>query len=348
LTAALHARLVEATETELARRRDLVERRAAAARDTHGDLRLEHVYLLPERAPDDLVIVDCIEFDDLLRHADPAADVAFLLMDMRYAGRDDLARALEAAYVEASGDAGMRAVLGLYTSYRHVVRGKVRTIQATEPEVPQHARQEAVERARRHFLMALDTISAAARRPCLLLVGGLPGTGKSTLARSLETSSGFERLSSDETRKRLAGLHPTQRAAAAFERGLYSPEWTERTYSVLLARADAMLLEGRRVLVDASFGSEARRCAFLDLARSRGVEARLLTCELPAELARERIAARPGGASDATWDVHVDLAARWEPESAGVARVAHRISTQGRPDEVALHAIALLGAEGLA
>ena len=95
-------------------------------RDTHGDLRLDHVYFFPDRRPpDDLVIVDCIEFDERFRHADPVADMAFLAMDFALHGRTDLGRAFAEAYFRASGDAEGRTLLPFYAAYRAAVRGKV-------------------------------------------------------------------------------------------------------------------------------------------------------------------------------------------------------------------------------
>ena len=131
-------RLKALTETELERLRPLIEDRAAArrARDTHGDLRLDHVYIFPDReSPDNLAIIDCIEFNERFRYADPVADMAFLVMDLSFHGRRDLARPFTAAYFRAAGDEEGRSLLPFYTAYRAVVRAKVEGFELVEAEI---------------------------------------------------------------------------------------------------------------------------------------------------------------------------------------------------------------------
>ena len=118
-------RLQSLSENTLQRHRELIERRAArhVPRDTHGDLRLDHVYLVPEdRAQPDVLIVDCIEFNERFRYADPIADMVFLAMELRFAGHPDLAQAFTDAYLGTSSDLEGRALIPLYTSYRAAVR----------------------------------------------------------------------------------------------------------------------------------------------------------------------------------------------------------------------------------
>src|SRR5207244_9271617 len=127
------------TEQALGRLRPLIEARAARGvpRDTHGDLHLDHVYLFPgRRPPDDLVIVDCVEFNERFRFADPVADMAFLVMDLLFHGRPDLAAAFTEEYFAASQDGEGRALLPFYTAYRAAVRGKVEGFELVEKEVP--------------------------------------------------------------------------------------------------------------------------------------------------------------------------------------------------------------------
>ena len=202
-------------------------------RDTHGDLHLDHVYLLPEAAPpDDLVIVDCIEFADRFRYADPVADMAFLAMDLSFHGRRDLARVFADAYFAASGDAEGRALLPFYAGYRAVVRAKVEGMELAEKEIDATERQHAEERSRAHWLAALVELETPGRRPAIVLIGGLPGSGKSTLARLLADTGNFTLLQSDVIRKELA-RRIRSAAVAEFNQGIYSQAWTERTYGEL-------------------------------------------------------------------------------------------------------------------
>ena len=142
-------RLRALTEERLSEHRGRIEDRAVrhVPCDTHGDLRLDHVYYFPDQPPpSDLVIVDCIEFNERFRYADPVADMAFLVMDLARSGRRDLARAFADAYFAASGDADGRALLPFYTAYRAAVRGKVEGIEVAETEVPEPERVAARER----------------------------------------------------------------------------------------------------------------------------------------------------------------------------------------------------------
>lgn len=330
----------ELTEQSLDAHRRLIEARAARGvpRDGHGDLRLDHAYLFADRSPpDDLVIVDAIEFNAQFRHADPMADVAFLAMDLAFHGRRDLAQTFAEAYVQASGDSEGRALLAFYRSYRSAVRAKVEGIKSLEEEVPARDRASALARARGHWLLALGELEEPDRRPCLVLVGGLPGVGKSTLARGLADIAGFTVVRSDVVRKELAadaGLAP---GTAPFEEGIYSPEWTERTYAECLRRAEALLFEGRRVLIDASFGRQANRASFLDAAVRWGVPGLLLLCKADPDVARARLDRRRGDASDADRTIFEQAARRWE-EPDVVTRLVTRDVATGANSEEALHA----------
>jgi aminoglycoside phosphotransferase family enzyme/predicted kinase len=326
----VHERLVDLTERALASHRALIESRAARGmpRDTHGDLHLDHVYLFPEsRPPGDLVIVDCIEFNERFRYADPIADMAFLAMDLEFHGRWDLARTFCDTYFLESGDAEGRALLPLYLSYRAAVRGKVDGLQLAEPEIPQAARDAALVRGRGHWLLALAHLEQPARRPCLVLTGGLPGTGKSTLSRQLAVAAGFYVIRSDAVRKELAGLCPESAGGGALDAGIYSAAWTDRTYAECLARAETRLFSGERVLIDATFVEERRRRPFLEAARRFGVPGLFLMCDAPPDVVRSRLAARQGDVSDADWSVYQQVRGRWEPPGSETARDAHRLDT---------------------
>lgn len=323
---AVFDRLRELTESALDGLRATIDARAARGvpRDGHGDLRLDHIYHFPDRAPpDDLVIIDGIEFNDRFRCGDPVADVAFPVMDLVRYGRRDLARTFADAYFRASDDVEGRTLLPFYTAYRAAVRGKVEGMESIEAEVPEAERAEALARARAHWLLALGELEEPARRPCLVMVGGLPGTGKSTLARGLAGRAGFVVIRSDVVRKEIAG----DGSESDFEAGIYTPEWTERTYAECLRRAEAQWFEGRRVLIDATFRAEAGRRLFLDAAERWGLPARLLICRAGAEVVKGRLERRRDDASDADWEIYLKVAAQWEEPGALTRPVTREIPT---------------------
>jgi aminoglycoside phosphotransferase family enzyme/predicted kinase len=303
-------------------------------RDCHGDLRLQHAYIR-ERADHSgsrLAVIDCIEFNERFRYGDVAGEIAFLTMELDAAGRPDLARAFINTYVQETGDESLRELLPFYACYRAYVRGKVLAFQLDEPEVPADQREAALAEARALFSLAASYVGDAPG-PTLLMVGGVMGTGKSTLAAALQHELGWARCSSDAVRKRMAGLRPAQPQAADFGAGIYSREWTARTYQALLEEAEGGLADGRSVILDASFAQQANRVAAARLAASYGARAVFAECVCPrkvvlARLAR-RWAARVAGeaealaeasrASDGRPELYERQRASWEAFSAAQA-----------------------------
>lgn len=344
----VYDRLVELTEQTLRELQPLIDSRAARGvpRDTHGDLHLDHVYLFPERSPpEDLVIIDCIEFNERFRFADPVQDMAFLTMDLEFHGRRDLADVFAKAYFAATGDDEGRTLLPLYVSYRAAIRAKVEGLELAEPEIAAAERVAALQRARAHWLLALGELEAPSRRPCLVLVGGLPGTGKSTLARAIGDRAGFQVIRSDVVRKELAEINATESAAATYHGGIYTAEWTDRTYAECLRRAERVLFEGQRVMIDATFSTEKQRRAFLDAAVTWGVPPVLFLCDAEPELVKARLSTRRGDVSDADWTIYERAAESFEPPSPRTQRDLRRIDTGAAYPavECALHELAALG-----
>lgn len=344
------ARTQALTEEALARNRPLIEGRAerGVPRDTHGDLRLGHVYHFPDREPPgDLVVIDCIEFNERFRFADPVADMAFLVMGLKLQGDPDLARAFTEAYFGASGDAEGRALVPFYTSYRAAVRGKVEGLKLARPEVSEADRAVAQAKARGSWLLALGELEEPGRRPCLVLVGGLPGTGKSTLARALAELAGFCVIRSDLVRKELAGVGGRGQGPPPFGEGIYSAEWTERTYAECLRRAEGLLFEGKRVLVDANFREEAWRRAFLEAATRWGAPGTFLLCQAEPSVVGQRLAGRRGDASDADWPVYLKAAATWEEPGPRTRSALQTVATGGSVERALCGAAEVLRGRGL-
>ena len=342
------------TEAALVERSTLIEGRAARGIpcDTHGDLRLEHVYDL-ERAIDrdgpavERVIVDCIEYAERFRFADPVADMAFLYLDLVSEARMDLADTFADAYFRASGDAEGKALLPFYASYRAVVRAKVEGLRATEREVSEDERRASLQRARGFWLRALGELAPPGERPCLVLVAGLPGTGKSTLARVLAEQAHFTIVRSDVVRKELAGASDEVSAAAPPFTGLYTREWTARTYDACAERAERLLFEGARVIVDANFRAHAQRARFFALARTMNVPVALVVCAAPADEAKRRLRARRSDASDADVLVYEQVASTWEALAPDEARALIEAGREGSPELVLESVLLALRTRGL-
>ncbi|MGA8567349.1 MAG: AAA family ATPase, partial [Candidatus Binataceae bacterium] len=208
----------------------LLNRRALGARvvEGHGDLRCEHVSL----AGDSITIIDCVEFSEGLRYVDVASDVGFLAMDLDRLGARGLSDDLVGAYREASGDADLPLLIPLYKVHRALVRAKVEGLTSRDAAIAPERRVAAAADARRYVALALDF--ARESRPALIVVCGLSGSGKSTVAGRLADRLGFEWLRSDEVRKRVAGVAPAERLSESYAAGAYSREFTEKTYAALL------------------------------------------------------------------------------------------------------------------
>lgn len=328
----------------LRQRRPLFETRIRAGhiRDCHGDLRMQHIYFLDRptengqnggAATDSPAIIDCIEFNERFRYSDVAAEVAFLTMELEVAGRPDLARAFTDAYVARTGDDALRELLPFYACYRACVRGKVTAFQLDEAEVPAEQRDEAQRQAQMLFALAGHYAGGVAA-PILLLVGGLMGVGKTSLARGVAHELGWALFSSDAVRKELAGLDPGQPQDVPFGQGIYSADWNASTYHMLRQRAAAALASGRSVIVDASFAERAERQALASLASHAGVAVWFVECVAPREVALARLAKRWRGKQPASAGVPPDVT-RAADTSAFVPS-----PSDGRPDLYAAQAAA--------
>jgi predicted kinase len=143
-------------------------------------------------------------------------------------------------------------------------------------------------------------------------------------------------------RKQLAGRSHQESSPREFGTDIYTAEWNQRTYDECLRRAEALLFEGKRVIVDASFREEARRREFLSAAARWGVPRLLLACQAEAAIIRQRLAARRGDASDADWATHLAAAERWEQAGPQTQQATHRIETGGSRDDALAAARAVL------
>jgi uncharacterized protein len=115
--------------------------------------------------------------------------------------------------------------------------------------------------------------------------------------------------------------------AERWRAGIYAPESTLRTYAECRRRAEALLFEGKRVIVDASFADEALRLAFMQMGRALCVPVLWLVCRASVERVRQRLAARTGDASDADWTVYEEAQQRFSPPAQKSAAVLAEIDT---------------------
>jgi uncharacterized protein len=307
----------------LAGRRALLETRVRAGCicDGHGDLLADDVFCLADGPR----ILDCIEFDDALRYGDVLADVAFLAMDLEHLGASDLARSFLRWYGEFSDEHHPESLADWYVAFRALIRAKVACVRYRQGDTA------AADRARE--LLTLAGTRLRHGRVTLVVVGGAPGTGKSTLAAGVARARGWALLGSDVVRKELAGLPADADATAALRQGLYDDATTAATYGELLRRAGRALELGESVVLDASWTRAADRDRAAGLGAATASRVVELRCEAPPELAEARISARRRagtGPSDATPEVARALRAGADPWPSAVP-----IDTTG-PEESSL------------
>jgi aminoglycoside phosphotransferase family enzyme/predicted kinase len=292
----------------LAGRGALFEARVAGGSvlDGHGDLMAEDIFCLD----DGCRILDCLEFDDRLRHVDQVDDAAFLAMDLEHLGAPELGARFLGWYAEFSGDNAPDSLVEHYLAYRAFVRAKVACLRYGQGDVA--AKLE----ARRFATATLDHLQRGAVKA--VIIGGTPGSGKSTVGAGLADRLGMTLLSSDRVRKELALVAPSTAAQAERGKGIYTAAWTRRVYAEMLRRAALLLSRGESVVLDATWGTSASRDDARRVAEDCSAELVQLCCEVPAEVADARLVSRAsvsaaGTVSDATPAIAAGLRADFEP-----------------------------------
>ena len=283
-----------------------------------------------------------------MRCTDVVADAAFPAMDFAFNGRGDLARVFSEAYFFASQDEEGRNLMPLYMAYRALVRATVEGLLLAEKEIAEGERRAASERAKVHWLLALTELEEPDRRPCLVLVGGLPGSGKSTLSKGLSESAAFQVIRSDQVRKELSGNAARQsQPGVPFGQGIYTAAWTECTYAECANRAERLLFDGIRVLVDATFSTDDQRQLFHNLANRFAVPVVFLLCQAEPATCRARLATRHGDVSDADWSVHEKVRDSWQRPGPYTRSILCEVEAGDTAEETLRRAVEVLKEIGL-
>ena len=280
----------------------LARLRGGHVRECHGDLHLNNICFWDGN----VLLFDCIEFSEALRFVDTAYDTAFTAMDLEARGRPDLANLFLNAYAEHTGDWDGFRVLPLYLCRQAYVRAKVNSILAEEVAGDKPASGRAMQEAAAYYKLAWQYTRPRAGR--ILLMSGLSGAGKSTVARVLAKRVGAVHIRSDAVRKHLAAIPLGSRGGAE----VYTDQMTRQTYRRLLHLGGTLAAEGYTVILDAKFDRAGQRAAARATAARHRLPVHVLHCSAPREVLRERLLSRTGDVADADAGLLDEQERRWE------------------------------------
>jgi aminoglycoside phosphotransferase family enzyme/predicted kinase len=288
------------TEASFARLEPLLAKRAAngSIRECHGDIHLGNTTLLDGQ----VVLFDCIEFNEPFRLIDIASDAAFLAMDLEDRGLKAHAWRFVNAWLEHTGDYAALELLNFYKAYRALVRAKVALFSLAHQT---DAVQKAVTlRQYRNYANLAESYSAIPS-PFLAITHGVSAVGKSHVAMRLVEALGAIRLRSDVERKRLFG-EQKDAVQGQLSTGIYSQDASAATYERLQQLAEAALHAGFPVVIDATYLKQAQRQSACDVAEANAVPFLILDCAAPEEIIASWLEQRKAAGidpSDATLEV---------------------------------------------
>jgi aminoglycoside phosphotransferase family enzyme/predicted kinase len=294
-------RIVDRFGTDFVRDyRGLLTRRAEQGwiRDIHGDLHCEHICF----APEGIQIFDCVEFSSQLRCGDVASEVALLLMDLEVRGGKAMAKPFLSRYCELLEDPELPLLLPFYECYRALVRGKLNAI-----------RSQGKDGAAARYFRYAARMTWQPLRPFLVLLCGLTGSGKTTLAEELSQRLGLPMFSSDVIRKSLAA-----KPGRDNDVGIYRQPMTEKTYGKIVREAEKQILAGRGAILDATFAQRANREKVSRMAAKHNIPVFLIHCFATDAIIKHRLvqqATEGLDLSDSLWKIYVEQKARCEPPS---------------------------------
>ena len=288
---------------------DIVEQRRAGGhvRECHGDLHLGNMALIDGQ----VTLFDCIEFNPDLRWIDTISETAFVAMDLQARGYVEYSWRFLNRYFACSGDYEAAALLRYYVVYRALVRAKVEALRAKQEAGAPGSPGDHLEPAFAYIELANRW--AHSHRAGLVLMHGLSGSGKSTVAAQLVEKLGAIQLRSDIERKRLYGFDALETTDSDLDQGIYTATATEATYRRLADLAGQLLLADYTVIIDATFLQQAQRQVLIDLELECDYRTVIVDCQAPEAELRQRIIAREGDASEANLEVLEEQLATRQP-----------------------------------
>ncbi len=260
--------------------------------NAHGDLHLGNITL--DNAQ--ILIFDCIEFNEEFRWIDCLNDLAFTLMDLHAHQQPALAHRLLDRYLQRSGDYAGLPALRFYLVYRAMIRAKVALIRAQQPGLSDQQQQACITEFDTYLQLAAD--STIVPQPLLILTSGVSGSGKSLLTQPLLEQQGMIRLRSDVERKRLFGLAAEDNSSP--QQNIYRPETSQQVYQLLLQQAQQLLQLGYHTIIDATLLLQQQRHPFIALAEQCHCRCLILHFHARPQVLRQWIIERNNAGQDAS------------------------------------------------
>lgn len=283
------------TDTFFKHKKDLFEFRRDyhKIKECHGDLHLKNICLWQDK----IQLFDRIEFNESFRFVDTMYDVAFTVMDLEEKEKPDFANAFLNSYLEYSGDWEGLLILPLYLSRQSYVRAKVNSFLLDDPQISETDKKNAEEEASKYYRQAYQYTQS--KSGSLIIMSGLSGSGKSTVARSIARSKGAIQIRSDAVRKHLGRIALDESGSDS----IYTPEMTHKTYSRLLELGTILAKEGYTVILDAKYDRRALRQSVTNQAQANNIPLKIVHCTAPISVLRDRLNHRQNDISDAGVDL---------------------------------------------
>ena len=262
-------------------------------KECHGDLHLNNICLWHNK----IQLFDRIEFNESFRFVDTMYDVAFTVMDLEARQRPEWANTFLNSYLEYSGDWEGLLVLPLYLSRQAYVRAKVNSFLLDDPQISETEKQKAKKAASDYYRQAYQYTQS--KSGSLIMMSGLSGSGKSTVAQTIARNIGAIQIRSDAVRKHLAKI-PLDKSGV---NSIYTPEMTQKTYQRLEELGITLAQEGYTIILDAKYDRLAQRQSVITQAQEANISLKIVHCTAPVTVLRDRLKQRQNDISDATADL---------------------------------------------
>ena len=262
-------------------------------KECHGDLHLKNICLWQDK----IQLFDRIEFNESFRFVDTMYDVAFTVMDLEAREKPKFANTFLNSYLEYSGDWEGLLVLPLYLSRQAYVRAKVNSFLLDDPQIDKTEKVKAKKAAEDYYRQAYGYTQS--KSGSLVMMSGLSGSGKSTVAKSIARSKGAIQIRSDAVRKHLAGIALDESGSNS----IYTSEMTQKTYNRLVKLGIMLVKEGYTIILDAKYDRLSLRQPVITKAQDLNVPLKIVYCTAPESVLRDRLNQRQNDLSDAGADL---------------------------------------------